>query len=106
MRCLILKKMLDYMEKTYSIDSSRIYVTGHSNGSHMTQELARRIPERFAAFAPTGAMDGWDPQVRHWKAAHRDRYGLCLENMTSLPYRWIRVQLREQHLKITATATE
>ena len=58
------EKMLDYMEKTYSIDPSRIYVTGHSNGSHMTQELARRIPERFAAFAPTGAMDGWDPQVR------------------------------------------
>ena len=58
------EKMLDYMEETYSIDPSRIYVTGHSNGSHMTQELARRIPERFAAFAPTGAMDGWDPQVR------------------------------------------
>ena len=56
------RRMLDYMEETYPIDRKRIYAAGHSNGSQMTQKLAREMPERFAAFGPTGALDGWDPK--------------------------------------------
>lgn len=56
------KVMLEYMEGTYSIDKKRIYAVGHSNGSQMTQTLAKQMPERFAAFGPTGALDGWDPE--------------------------------------------
>ncbi len=52
-------KLLDYMEETYNIDKSRVYAVGHSNGSRMTQELAHRLPERFAAFGPTGALGGF-----------------------------------------------
>ena len=56
------KVMLEEMEKQYSIDKKRIYAVGHSNGSQMTQELARKMPERFAAFGPTGALAGWRPE--------------------------------------------
>ncbi len=56
------RHMLDYMEAEYNIDKKRIYAVGHSNGSQMTQMLARTIPERFAAFGPTGALAGWDPE--------------------------------------------
>lgn len=54
--------MLDDMEATYHIDAKRIYAVGHSNGSQMTQTLAKAMPERFAAFGPTGALSGWDPK--------------------------------------------
>lgn len=49
--------MTDQLTGQYPIDSSRIYVTGHSNGSVMTQALMRYEPERFAAFAAIGAME-------------------------------------------------
>lgn len=41
----------------YPIDTSRIYVTGHSNGAMMTQRLMRCMPEVFAGFAPVGFME-------------------------------------------------
>ena len=43
--------------EAYPIDTSRIYVTGHSNGAMMTQLLMRRMPEYFAGFAPVGYME-------------------------------------------------
>ena len=48
--------LLDQMTTDYAIDTSRIYAVGHSNGGMMVQELARTMPERFAAFSPTGAL--------------------------------------------------
>ena len=54
--------MLDSLETEYPIDTTRVYAVGHSNGSQMTQTLARRMPERFAAFGPTGSLAGWDPE--------------------------------------------
>lgn len=56
------KAMLEYMKETWSIDGKRIYAVGHSNGSQMTQTLAKHMPECFAAFGPTGSLDGWDPE--------------------------------------------
>lgn len=50
--------LLDYMEVEYNIDKKRIYAVGHSNGGRMTQTLSRTMPERFAAFGPTGALGG------------------------------------------------
>ena len=46
------------MEEKYPIDKKRIYAVGHSNGGRMTQRLSRTMPERFAAFGPTGALGG------------------------------------------------
>ena len=51
------KQMLNMIEKKYPIDPERIYVTGHSNGSRMTQRIMRCWPEKFAGFAPVGAME-------------------------------------------------
>lgn len=50
---------LDTVENAYNIDPTRIYVAGHSNGGQMTQKLLRDMPEKFAAFSPTGALLGW-----------------------------------------------
>ena len=52
------RQMLDMvLEKYPEIDTERIYVSGHSNGGMMTQRLMRMMPERFAGFAPVGAME-------------------------------------------------
>jgi len=51
------KQMVAEIEKNYPVDPERIYVTGHSNGSMMTQKLMRFWPEKFAGFAPVGAME-------------------------------------------------
>lgn len=48
--------LLDRMENDYNIDASRIYATGHSNGSLMTWALGSRFASRFAAIAPVGYM--------------------------------------------------
>ena len=47
--------LLDNVTSDYSIDASRIYVTSHSAGSGMANQLAEEMPERFAALAPVGA---------------------------------------------------
>jgi hypothetical protein len=53
-----LSHVLDEVETNYPIDTERVYVTGHSNGSVMTQILVNKIPERFAAAAPVGLTHG------------------------------------------------
>ena len=47
------------LEKTcaeHRIDRSRVYITGHSHGSVMTQILAMTMPELFAAAAPCSGV--------------------------------------------------
>ncbi len=51
-----LNTLLDKTEAEYKIDTSRVYATGHSNGSMMTWEMGVRATERFAAIAPIGYM--------------------------------------------------
>lgn len=48
--------LLEILPRRYPIDRDRIYVTGFSNGAHMTFDLLRERPCRFAAFAPVGAL--------------------------------------------------
>ena len=45
-------------EKEYSIDSTRLYATGHSNGSSMAWGLANDCQDLFAACAPIGWQKG------------------------------------------------
>jgi polyhydroxybutyrate depolymerase len=47
--------LLDEVSSQYSIDETRVYVAGFSNGGFMTQRLACDAPERFAAFASVAA---------------------------------------------------
>lgn len=51
---LFLTHVLEVTQEKYTIDSSRIYGTGHSNGSAMILALASLKPELFAAIAPIG----------------------------------------------------
>jgi predicted peptidase len=50
-----LMALLDEIEKRYSVDLSRVYLTGHSMGGFGTWYLAYQYPERFAAIAPMSA---------------------------------------------------
>ena len=45
-------------EKTYPIDPSRIYVTGHSHNGHLARDFAYRHPDMVAAVAPLGNSSG------------------------------------------------
>lgn len=62
-----LNTLLDKMESDYNIDTTRVYATGHSNGSMMTWTLGARLTNRFAAIAPVGymipSMDGIDDNI-------------------------------------------
>lgn len=49
-------RLLEILPQRYKVDAKRIYVTGFSNGGHMTFNLLRDRPCRFAAFAPIGAL--------------------------------------------------
>lgn len=48
--------VISHFKAHYPVDDERIYVSGHSNGSLMTQRLMREKPLEFAAFAPQGAQ--------------------------------------------------
>ena len=47
-----LNGMLDEVMAKYSVDASRVYLTGLSMGGHGTWDWAASNPERFAAIAP------------------------------------------------------
>jgi polyhydroxybutyrate depolymerase len=49
---LFIEKMIDDLASMYAIDTSRIYVTGMSNGAMLAYRLACEIPERIAAIIP------------------------------------------------------
>lgn len=50
------RHMLDDLRIRYAVDDARIYATGHSMGSLMTQLLAMACPETFAAVAPCSGV--------------------------------------------------
>src|SRR5437879_3135930 len=48
--------MLASLQQDYHTDGKRIYATGHSNGGGFTYLLWAARSDRFAAFAPSGAV--------------------------------------------------
>lgn len=48
--------MIDSLEASYSVDASRIYVTGGSSGGFMVFKLACDLADRIAAIAPVVAI--------------------------------------------------
>ena len=50
------RTMLNRICAVYPVDRSRVYITGHSHGSMMTQALALGMPEMFAAAAPCSGV--------------------------------------------------
>jgi polyhydroxybutyrate depolymerase len=51
-----LRHVLCRTEAVYPVDRTRLYATGHSNGSRLTQRLMREWPI-FAAYGPVGATE-------------------------------------------------
>ena len=50
------EEMLQRVSTTHAVDKSRVFVTGHSLGSLMTQYLGLARPELFAAIAPCSGV--------------------------------------------------
>ena len=44
--------LIDQIVENYSIDTSRVYMTGKSMGGYGTWQISHEYPERFAAIAP------------------------------------------------------
>lgn len=55
-----IKQLVDFMEANYSVDASRLYATGISNGGFMTSRLGCEIGNKFAAIAAVAATMGTD----------------------------------------------
>ena len=54
---LFIEELLDHLDQNLSIDRSRVYSTGMSNGGFMSYELACQLSDRIAAIASvTGTM--------------------------------------------------
>jgi poly(3-hydroxybutyrate) depolymerase len=51
----VFRKMLQAMEEQYHIDTTRVYLTGFSNGGVITRELGVTYPQLFAAISPWNA---------------------------------------------------
>ena len=49
------EKMLASVQENYNVDSTRIYATGHSNGSRMSYVLSEKMTDVFAATAMVGS---------------------------------------------------
>jgi len=55
---LFLTKLIAQLKSDYSINSSLVYMTGHSNGAMMTYRMAGEHAELFAAVAPVSGSIG------------------------------------------------
>lgn len=58
-------ELLNAVFKTRSIDTTRVYATGFSNGALLCYRLANELPERFAAIAPVAGclvIYPWSPK--------------------------------------------
>ncbi len=49
------RDMVAWFDQHYGIDRQRVFVTGHSNGGHMTYRLALEAPDLVRAVAPIAA---------------------------------------------------
>ncbi|MBN1760913.1 MAG: hypothetical protein JW863_21480 [Chitinispirillaceae bacterium] len=54
-------KIIDSLVKTYSIDTTRLYVAGLSMGGAGTWGLVKSYPNKFAAVIPCAGAMGWNP---------------------------------------------
>jgi predicted peptidase len=48
----VIMGLIDDIVENYSIDATRIYLTGSSMGGYGTWQISHEYPERFAAIAP------------------------------------------------------
>lgn len=78
-----IKHLVDNTKNTYNIDATRVYATGHSNGSAMTWMLAQDAAEYFTAVAPIGF--NWGSYPGYELSGGTVDYSGCKENKYVLP---------------------
>lgn len=78
-----IKHLVDNTKNTYNIDATRVYATGHSNGSAMTWMLAQDAAEYFTAVAPIGF--NWSSYPGYELSGGTVDYSGCKENKYVLP---------------------
>ena len=78
-----IKYLVDTTKENYAIDASRVYATGHSNGSGMTWKLAQDAPEYFTAVAPIGL--NWGSYPGYASDGGTIDFTGCAENEYLLP---------------------
>jgi polyhydroxybutyrate depolymerase len=62
-----LYKLIESLKVQYSIDSSKIFMTGHSNGAMMTYRMAAEYPNLFSGIAPvSGSIGGKTSSEDDW----------------------------------------
>jgi polyhydroxybutyrate depolymerase len=87
-------QMLDKLSSEYSVDTSRVYATGLSDGGFMAFRLGCTLSDRFAAIAAVGAtmpktmtclpshplstlmMNGTSDPIVHYNGGHVGRYAV------------------------------
>jgi poly(3-hydroxybutyrate) depolymerase len=68
---IFMDKVLEEVTAAYKVDESRIYLTGHSAGSGVSQAIGILYPERFAAIASTSAV----PDVQNIAESYEGMFG-------------------------------
>ncbi|MDS0527079.1 alpha/beta hydrolase-fold protein [Clostridium sp. SHJSY1] len=59
-----LKELINYLSKTYNIDSNKISLTGHSMGGTGTWNIALSYPDLFSCIAPmSGSIDTTESNI-------------------------------------------
>ncbi len=61
-----ISKLIDALSERYAVDTSRVFVTGMSNGAMFTNRLACELSDRIAGFAPVA---GTMPEVTEKKCS-------------------------------------
>ena len=68
----VFRHIIDKLYQTYSIDKTRVYPTGFSNGGMITRQVANRFPELFAA-------------ISLWNAPFADSFDELLSSGCEIP---------------------
>lgn len=103
--------LVDDLSRRFSIDPTRVYVTGASNGGFMAFRLACTHPDKLAAIAPV--MSGLGSSVAETCAESKPdapAVSLLMINGTEdplVPFDGVEVKFRDKHLgaKLTVPAT-
>lgn len=96
-------QMIDAIDQQYSLDRSRLYATGTSNGGNMVIRLALEVPETFAGVAAIVASNPVKSECRE----KRQPIPVLFMNGTAdpfLPYHGGKVG-KDKHSRGTALAT-
>jgi poly(3-hydroxybutyrate) depolymerase len=71
--------ILDYAKKAYSIDETRVYLTGFSMGGAATGMIGLKNADKFAAISVMGASGSDDESIRAAVKAAKDKIDLPFE---------------------------